>query len=97
MKVTARRVARLLFMVLAVVMASAALHANAQGAGSYPNKSIKIVVPFPPGGATDILARAIGFELQKAWGQSVVIENKPGAEAIPGPIWWRNHPPTATP
>jgi tripartite-type tricarboxylate transporter receptor subunit TctC len=79
MKVTAHHVARLLFTVLATFMASAALHANAQGAGSYPNKSIKIVVPFPPGGATDILARAIGFELQKAWGQSVVIENKPGA------------------
>lgn len=79
MKFTAHHVARLLFMVATFIFASAALQANAQGAGSYPNKSIKIVVPFPPGGATDILARAIGFELQKAWGQTVVIENKPGA------------------
>jgi tripartite-type tricarboxylate transporter receptor subunit TctC len=79
MKITARHVARLLSLAVAFIFASVALQANAQGAGSYPNKSIKIVVPFPPGGATDILARAIGFELQKAWGQTIVIENKPGA------------------
>jgi tripartite-type tricarboxylate transporter receptor subunit TctC len=60
-------------------MTLAGTDAGAQGAANYPNKPIRIVVPFPPGGATDILARAIGFELQKAWGQSVIIENKPGA------------------
>lgn len=48
-------------------------------AGGYPGKPIKLVVPFTPGGSTDILARAIGVELTKAWGQSVVIENVPGA------------------
>jgi tripartite-type tricarboxylate transporter receptor subunit TctC len=48
-------------------------------AASYPSKPIKLVVPFTPGGSTDILARAIGVELTKAWGQSVVIENVPGA------------------
>ncbi len=71
--------ARLLFAVTAAVAMLAGSTASAQGAAAYPNKPIKIVVPFPPGGATDILARAIGFELQKAWGQTVVIENKPGA------------------
>jgi tripartite-type tricarboxylate transporter receptor subunit TctC len=71
-------VARLLFILSTVVMALTGFQASAQGAASYPAKPIRIVVPFPPGGATDILARAIGFELQKAWGQSVIIENKPG-------------------
>ncbi len=56
----------------------------AQSAGGYPNKPIKIVVPFPPGGATDILARAIGNELSKAFNQSVVIENKGGGGGNPG-------------
>ena len=46
---------------------------------AYPNKPIRMVVPFTPGGSTDILARAIGLELSKAWGQAVVIDNVPGA------------------
>jgi tripartite-type tricarboxylate transporter receptor subunit TctC len=52
---------------------------SAAGASNYPNKTIRIVVPFTPGGSTDILARAIGIELNKAWGQSVIIENVAGA------------------
>jgi tripartite-type tricarboxylate transporter receptor subunit TctC len=45
----------------------------------YPNKPMRMVVPFTPGGTTDILARAIGQELTKAWSQSVVVDNVAGA------------------
>ncbi len=46
---------------------------------SYPNRMIRIVVPFSAGGATDVLARVIGEHLQKAWGQTVIVENRTGS------------------
>ena len=61
-----------------------ALPAWAQDAASYPSKPIRIVVPFPPGGATDLITRKIGEKLTQKWGQPVVIENKPGANTIIG-------------
>ena len=67
----------------AMMTASAGLFGTqlvlAQSPVNYPVKPIRLVVPFTPGGSTDILARAIGLELTKAWGQPVVIENVPGA------------------
>lgn len=59
---------------------SAPLVRSARAAGTdWPAKTVRIVVPFTPGGSTDLTARLIGNRLQDVWGQSVVVENKPGA------------------
>ena len=55
------------------------LSANAHAQADYPNKPIKIVVPFPAGGTSDVLARMLGVKLTEAWGQPVVVENRPGS------------------
>lgn len=59
-----------------LAFALAALHASAQG---WPQRPVKFIVPFPPGGATDISARLLGERLTQIWGQQVIIENRGGA------------------
>ncbi|MGQ0751537.1 MAG: tripartite tricarboxylate transporter substrate binding protein [Betaproteobacteria bacterium] len=59
----------------------AAAEAQAQPAAAFPTKAIRIVVPFPAGGTSDILSRAIGQKLTEEWKQPVVVDNRPGASA----------------
>jgi tripartite-type tricarboxylate transporter receptor subunit TctC len=75
------------------ILLGAAAPAQAQSPQSFPDRPIRLVVAFPPGGATDTLARQLTQELGEALGQSVVIENKPGAG---GYIAW-NHVAAADP
>jgi tripartite-type tricarboxylate transporter receptor subunit TctC len=56
--------------------------AAAASAQSYPNRPIRIIVPAPPGGTTDALARIVGQKLTESWGQAVVIDNRAGASGI---------------
>ncbi|MFO1334287.1 MAG: tripartite tricarboxylate transporter substrate binding protein [Piscinibacter sp.] len=72
-----RRLSRRRLLITAAAVAFAPLPALAQSA--WPNKPVRIVVPFAPAGTTDILARALAPELSRAFGQPFIIENKPGA------------------
>jgi tripartite-type tricarboxylate transporter receptor subunit TctC len=51
-------------------------------AQTFPAKPVRMVVPFPPGGATDIIGRMLAAKMQEIWGQTVIIENKPGAGTV---------------
>lgn len=53
-------------------------------ASSYPDRTIRWIVPYPPGGSTDILARIVAQRMQDDWGQAVIVENKGGASGITG-------------
>jgi tripartite-type tricarboxylate transporter receptor subunit TctC len=67
----------------AVLLSAGPAVVGAQPA-AYPNKTIKLIIPYPPGGGTDITGRAMAQKLSDLLGQSVVIENKPGATGMIG-------------
>ena len=72
------------FTICASLAGVAACAAPFAAHADYPERPIRIIVPFTPGGSTDILARMMGQKLTDAWGQNVVVENRPGANGIVG-------------
>jgi tripartite-type tricarboxylate transporter receptor subunit TctC len=58
------------------------LACGSAGAQSYPSKAVHLFVPYPAGGAVDVLTRTLGDTLSKSWGQPVVVENRPGAGGV---------------
>src|ERR1700692_723033 len=73
-------------LVVCALAVGAVAPARAQdlAADNYPNRPIRIIVPFPAGGPTDILSRIVGQEMTASWGQAVGIENRPGADTAIG-------------
>jgi tripartite-type tricarboxylate transporter receptor subunit TctC len=74
---------RKFFLALAA-LALVAVPAFAQSADKYPERQIRIIVPYPPGGSVDVLGRLLAQRMQESWNQNVIVENRPGAGTMIG-------------
>ncbi len=92
MKTLLRSLVFLFFATLSLVPAAAQRGADADAA-VFPNRSLKIVVPFPAGGPSDVLARMIGQKMTEDWGRPVVVENRVGANTVIGAQAVQHAPP----
>jgi tripartite-type tricarboxylate transporter receptor subunit TctC len=75
---------RAIFFAVAAATLAATPSSAQSAADKYPERPIKIIVPFAPGGSTDILARVIGQKMLENWGQQVIVETRPGAATVIG-------------
>ena len=84
------RAPRLLGVVAAALLIAHSLAASAQ---PYPSKAVKLIVTYPPGGSSDLMARIVAQKLTDLWGQPVVVESKPGAAGSIGMEYARQQAP----
>jgi len=75
---------RCLFVAVSVLLGCAAAPSGSNAATDYPNRTVRIIIPFSAGGAPDIVMRVVAQALSEKWKQSVVIENRPGANTFTG-------------
>ena len=75
---------KLLTAALAAAWLLAPAAAQAQSADKYPEKQVRIIVPYPPGGSVDVLGRLLAQRMQENWNQTVIVENRPGAGTMIG-------------
>ena len=77
---------RAIFALIAIAVLGLPTPASAQTkpAGQYPNKPIRLIVPFTPGGTNDVLARMVGTHLSQTLGENVIVDNRPGGEGLIG-------------
>lgn len=76
-----------------VTAVAALLSATISFAADFPQKSVRIITPFPPGGSVDLVARLLAADLAKAWGQQVIVDNRAGASGNIGTELAKNAPP----
>jgi tripartite-type tricarboxylate transporter receptor subunit TctC len=76
--------ARVLLLASAALVAVVPAHVQAQGDPAFPGKQVRLITTYPPGGASDIMARIIAQKLGEIWGQTVIVENKSGANGSIG-------------
>lgn len=69
---------------VSAVLAVAFLYGANVNAQEYPTKTVRIIVPYAPGGAGDVMARVIGHKMSDSWGQQVIVDNRPGAAGMIG-------------
>ena len=69
---------------MTLALACAATGALAQGAASYPDKPMRMVIPFPPGGTLDKVGRMLALKLGEQFGHNVVVDNRPGGNGVIG-------------
>ncbi|MFD0668949.1 tripartite tricarboxylate transporter substrate binding protein [Ramlibacter sp. MAHUQ-53] len=84
---------RRLFQALGLALAAALAPAVAGAQAAYPSKPIRFIVPYPPGGGTDIVARLVAQKMAASMGQQVVVDNKPGASTVIGTDLMAKAPP----